>query len=156
MEGSGIRSIIDQYYLMKKYRDVIDWGYVNQLLVKMNYVEFEKMCQGLAEAWFGDGELTEELEGPAEFIINSGVFGTFEQYQKWTYERYKRELGIKSKTGFFFRRMFMERERMEFIYPSLKKHSWLLPFCWVHRLFKSVLFNRDRVKREIDNFRGKK
>jgi hypothetical protein len=105
--------------------------------------------------WFGEGEMTEKLAGPAEYIINSGAFGTFEQYQKWSYERYQREQGIKTKRGFFFRRMFMERERMEFIYPSLKKHGWLLPFCWIHRLFKAVLFNRGRVKMEIDNFKGK-
>lgn len=155
MGGSGIRSIIDQYYLIKYYGDVIDWDYINQILPKMNYVEFEKMCRGLADAWFGDGKMTDELEGPAEFIINSGAFGTFEQYQKWSYERYKREQGIKSKRGFFFRRMFMERERMEFIYPCLKKCPWLLPFCWIHRLFKAVLFNRGRVKMEMDNFREK-
>lgn len=156
MGGSGIRSIIDQYYLMKNLGDMLDWKYINELLPKMDYVEFEKMCRDLAEAWFGEGEMTKELEEPAEFIINSGVFGTFEQYQKWSFERYKKELGIKSKKGFFFRRMFMERERMEFIYPSIKKHGWLLPFCWVHRLFKAVFFNRGRVKMEMDNFRKKK
>ena len=156
MGGSGIRSIIDQYFLMKSYGDKLDWNYINEILTKMNYVEFEKMCKDLAGVWFGDGDMTEELEGPAEFIINSGAFGTFEQYQKWSYERYKREQGIKSKKGFFFRRMFMERERMEFIYPILKKYPLFLPFCWVHRLFKAVLFNRGRVKMEMDNFREKK
>jgi hypothetical protein len=155
MGGSGIKAIVDQYYLMKKYRDTIDWDKINRILPKMNYVEFEQMCQDLAEVWFGEGEMTEKLAGPAEYIINSGAFGTFEQYQKWSYERYQREQGIKTKRGFFFRRMFMERERMEFIYPSLKKHGWLLPFCWIHRLFKAVLFNRGRVKMEIDNFKGK-
>ncbi len=155
MGGSGIRSIIDQYYFMEKYKDCLDWNYINQLLPKMNYVGFENMCRNLAEAWFGNGEMTKDLEGPAEYIINSGAFGTFEQYQKWSFERYKREQGIKTKGGFFFRRMFMERERMEFIYPSLKKHPWLLPFCWFHRLLNAVLFHRGRVKMEMDNFRGK-
>ena len=155
MGGSGIKSIVDQYYLMKNYGDKLDWDYIHKLLSKMNYVAFEKMCRELSEAWFGEGKLTEELKGPAEFIINSGAFGTFEQYQKWSYERYKKEQGIKSKTGFFFRRMFMERERMEFIYPCLKKHGWLLPFCWIHRLLKAVLFHRGRVKMELDNFKEK-
>lgn len=152
MGGSGIRSIIDQYYLMENIFDKLDWNYVNPILEKMNYVEFEKMCRDLAQAWFGEGAMTEELKAPAEYIINSGVFGTFEQYQKWSFEKYKREQGIKSKKGFFFRRMFMERERMEFIYPSLKKHGWLLPFLWIHRLFKSVFFNWKRVKMELNNF----
>lgn len=156
MGGSGIKSIVDQYYLMQNYKDKLDWDYIHDVLPKMNYVAFEKMCQDLAEAWFGDGELTQELEGPSEYIINSGAFGTFEQYQKWSFERYKREQGIKTKKGFFFRRMFMERERMEYIYPSLKKHGWLLPFCWAHRLVHAVLFSRDRVKLEMKNFKENK
>ena len=89
------------------------------------------------------------------YIINSGAFGTFEQYQKWRFEQYRKQ-GIKTKKGLFFRRMFMERERMENIYPSLKKHGWLLPFCWVHRLIKAVLFRRNKIKMEINSLRDKK
>jgi hypothetical protein len=155
MGGSGIRSILDQHYLMKAYREQLDWDSIGEILPKMNYVEFEKMCQGLAECWFGEGEMTEELRGPAEYIINSGVFGNFEQYQQWSFERYKNEQGIKTKKGYFFRRMFMERERMEYIYPSIKKHGWLLPFCWIHRLFKSVFCNWGRVKMELKDFKKK-
>ena len=113
-------SIIDQYYLMKNYGAIMDFDYINKLLVKMNYVEFEAMCKNLAKAWFEDGLLNDELEQSAEYIINSGAFGTFEQYQKWRFEQYRKQ-GIKTKKGLFFRRMFMERERMENIYPSLKK-----------------------------------
>lgn len=153
MDGCGIRSVIDQYYLMKSLGDKLDWDYINQMLPKMNYVAFEAMSKGLAQAWFGDGEMKKEWEGPAEFIINSGAFGTFEQYQKWVMERYKREEGIHTKTGFFFRRMFMERERMEFSYPILKKHRWLLPFLWVHRLFKAVIFRRKRITRELKSLK---
>ncbi|MCR5736239.1 MAG: nucleotidyltransferase family protein [Eubacterium sp.] len=155
MGGSGIRSILDQYYLMKAYQEQLDWNYINEILPKFQYVEFEKMCRDLAECWFGEGTMTEELKGPAEYIINSGVFGNFEQYQKWSFERYQREQGIKTKKGYFFRRMFMERERMEFIYPSIKKHGWLLPFCWIHRLFKSVFCNWGRVKMELKHFQKK-
>ena len=145
-EGSAVEK--SEMLLSEHRMDV----YINDVLT------MKLVCtpKDLAGVWFGDGDMTEELEGPAEFIINSGAFGTFEQYQKWSYERYKREQGIKSKKGFFFRRMFMERERMEFIYPILKKYPLFLPFCWVHRLFKAVLFNRGRVKMEMDNFREKK
>lgn len=153
MGGSGIRSILDHYYLKKNIGDKLDRDYINRNIEKMNYVQFEEMCNGLADAWFGDGKLTKELEEPAEYILNSGAFGTFEQFQKWSFERYKKEQGIKTKKGYFFRRMFMERERMEFIYPSLKKHGWLLPFFWIHRLFKSVFFNWKRVKMELDDFK---
>lgn len=155
MGGSGIRSILDQYFLMKKYSDSMDWDYVNQMLQKMNYVDFEKMCRELAQAWFGNGTMKEGLKEPAEYIINSGAFGTFEQYQKWSFEQYRKQQGIKTKKGLFFRRMFMERDRMENIYPSLKKHGWILPFCWLHRIIKSLLFRRDRVKMELKSFKDK-
>lgn len=153
MDGCGICFIIDEYYLMQCFGDKLDWSYINEILSKMNYVEFEAMSRGLAEAWFGDGEMKEGWKEPAEFIINSGAFGTFEQYQKWAMERYKREEGIHTRIGFFFRRMFMERERMEFSYPILKKHGWLLPFLWIHRLLKAVIFRRGRVKRELKSLK---
>lgn len=155
MGGSGIRSILDQYYLMKQYGNTMDWNYINSLLPKMNYVDFEKMCRELAEGWFGDGEISDELEQSAEYIINSGAFGTFEQYQQWRFEQYRKQ-GIKTKKGLFFRRMFMERERMENIYPSLKKHGWLLPLCWIHRLIKTVLFRRNKIKMELKSLRDNK
>ena len=149
MGGCGIRNIVDQYFAMTALKDKIDWDFVKETLPKMNYVEFEQMVKDLALALFEDGEMTEELHKSLKFMIDSGTYGTFEEYQKFEFENYKRTQGIKSKKGYFFRRMFMERERMEFIYPSLKKHGWLLPFLWIHRLFKAVFSKRGKVKKEM-------
>ena len=149
MGGSGIRGIVDQYYAITALKDKIDWNYVREILPKMNYVEFEKMTTDLALALFGEGEMTEELESSLNFIMDSGTYGTLEEYQKFEFENYKKEYGIKTKKGYFFRRMFMERERMEYIYPNLKKHGWLLPFYWIHRLVKSVFTSRRKIKSEI-------
>lgn len=149
MGGSGIRGIVDQYYALRTLKDKIDWTFVKEILPKMNYVEFEKMATELADALFGEGEMTEELEKSKDFIMNSGTYGTLEEYQRFEFENYKENYGIKTKKGYFFRRMFMERERMEFIYPRLKKHGWLLPFYWIHRLFKSIFTKRNKVKSEI-------
>lgn len=156
LSGSGIRYIVDHYILKTKLKDKIDWDYVNELLPKMNYVEFEKMCGSLADAWFGEGEMTDELREQADFLFDNGAFGTYDTLKATLKERYKQDYNIKTEKGFFLRRMFMERERMEFSYPSLKKHGWLLPFCWIHRLFKAVLFKRGRVKTELDSFKKDK
>ena len=149
MGGSGIRGIVDQYYAITALKDKIDWDYVREILPKMNYVEFEKMTTDLALALFGEGEMTEELESSLNFIMDSGTYGTLEEYQKFEFENYKKTQGIKTKKGYFFRRMFMERERMEYIYPNLKKHGWLLPFYWIHRLVKSVFTSRRKIKSEL-------
>ena len=154
--GSGIRYIVDQYILMNELKDEIDWDYVKDMLPKMNYVEFEQMCRDLANAWFGDGEMTEKLSEQAEFLFDNGAFGTYATLREVFKERYKEDYNIKSEKGFFLRRMFMERERMEYIYPVLKKHGWLIPFCWIHRLFNAVLFNRKQVKKELDYFKKEK
>lgn len=153
MGGSGIRGVVDQYYAMTVLKDKIDWDYVQKILIKMNYVEFEQTISDLALALFEDKEMTEELFESLKFIMSSGAYGTFEEYRKFEFENYKKNLGIKTKKGYFFRRMFMERERMEFIYPSLKKHGWLLPFCWIHRLFKAIFTNRSKVKTELKGFK---
>lgn len=153
MGGSGIRGIVDHYYILKVLKDKIDWGYVKEILPKMNYVEFEKMVTDLAFTLFEDGEMTEELTKSLKFMLDSGTYGTFEEYQRFQYENYKKEYGVKTKKGYFLRRMFMERERMEFIYPSLKKHGWLLPFLWIHRLFKAFFTKRKVVKREMEGMK---
>ncbi len=154
MGGSGIRGVVDQYYARKELGDKIDWDFVEEVLPKMNYVEFEQMVNELADAWFEDGEMTPELKAAQDFMMNSGSYGTLEEYQKFEFENYKKLQGIRTKKGYFFRRMFMERERMENIYPSLKKHGWLLPFFWIHRLFKAVFTNRSKVKQEMKNIKN--
>ena len=156
MGGSGIKGIVDQYYAKTVLKDKIDWDFVEGILPKMNYVEFERMATGLAEFLFEDGEMNDELSKALTFIMGSGSYGTMEEYQKFEFEKYKKEQGIKTKKGYFFRRMFMERERMEYIYPSLKKHGWLLPFLWIHRLFKSVFTNSKKVKSEIKGIKKMK
>ena len=88
-------------------------------------------------------------------MYEHGAFGTSETLRDFYKEKYRKEYNITTEKGFFLRRMFMERERMEFIYPRLKKHGWMLPFCWVHRLFKAVLFKRGRVKSELEGFKKK-
>ena len=156
LSGIGIRAVLDQYYAVTKLKDKIDWDKVNETLPKMNYVEFEKMVTDLALALFGDGEMTDELIETKDFIMKSGSHGTFEEYKKFEFETYQKEQGIKTKKGLFFRRMFMERERMEFIYPRLKKHGWMLPFCWIHRLFKAIFTKGDKVKMEMDQLKNNK
>ncbi len=156
MGGSGIRGIVDQYYAKTALKDKIDWDFVEETLPKMNYVEFEKMVTDLAFALFEDGEMTEDLTKAKDFIMKSGSYGTLEEFQNFEFEKYKKTQGIKTKKGYFFRRMFMERERMEYIYPSLKKHGWLLPFFWIHRLFKAVFTNRTKVKSELRGFKNNK
>ena len=154
MGGAGLRFIVDHYYAKKELNDKVDWELVKEILPKMNYVEFEKMATDLCHALFEDGEMTEELEKTLKFILGSGTYGTLEEYQQWEFEKYKEDQGIKTKKGYFFRRMFMERERMEYIYPNLKKHGWLLPFYWIHRLFKSVFTRRGKVKDELKGFKN--
>ena len=155
LAGAGIRGIVDQYFIKKALQDKIDWDFVKETLPKMNYVAFEKMVSDLASALFEDGEMTEELEKAKNYMIGSGSYGTLDQYQKFEFENYKKVYGIKTKKGYFFRRMFMERERMEFSYPVLKKHGWLLSFLWIHRLFKAVFTKSDKVKAEMEGFKKK-
>ena len=154
MGGAGLRFIVDHYYARKALKDKIDWDLVNEILPKMNYVEFEKMATDLSNFIFEDGEMTEELAKALDFIVGSGTYGTMEEFQQWEFEKYKEEQGIKTKKGYFFRRMFMEKDRMINIYPSLEKHGWLLPFCWIHRLFRTAFKGRDRVKKEIKGFKN--
>ena len=164
MGGSGVRSILDHYYILKHWKDDIDWEYVDSIIEKMNYVYFQSMTNQLAIKWFGGEEFIgdrldenilseDDLFDAGIFILDSGAFGTEENYQKWYFNKLKKENNVKSKKGFIFRRIFMERSRMENIYPVLKKHGWLLPIMWVRRIVYVLLHRRDRIKSEYKSIK---
>lgn len=167
MGGSGIRSILDHYYILKNWVDKLDWNYIDKIIEKMNYVQFQCMSNELAAMWFGetdflkkridmcaefsnDSRLSKEsIQELGDYVLDSGAFGTHDNYQKWYYEKLKRENRIKGKKSFILRRVFMERERMENIYPILKKHGYLLPLMWLHRIFYVLRHRPGKIKEEI-------
>lgn len=142
--GTGIRSVVDHYYLNKKLKPRCDDKLLNAALESTGLAEFSKSMDRLADCWFGDGECDENVKEVEEYIILSGVFGTQTNYYL---------SGIihgdysEKKSSYFLTRLFLPYKLMKKRYPILKKLPFLLPLLWIVRLF-GALKNRDKYKDE--------
>ena len=136
--GSGIRSVMDIYMLNEGLKNRLDKKSVEEKLKKIGLSDFsEKVC-ALAEAWFGESELSEELNELGGYIITSGTYGTTEH-------TVTNQLSKKGKAGYFFYNMFLPYGEMKGGYPILKKLPFLLPFFWAVRLVSSIFGKREKV-----------
>ncbi len=145
--GCGIRPFIDLWLMRKKgfYSD-------NGLIALLNECElkpfYDSVCD-LVDVWFSDKQHNELTKAMSDYVISGGVYGT---------EKNSNTIGVaknkESKTKYLFTLAFLPYESMCVLYPSLRKHKILLPFCYIHRFF-SKLFGKDkkRVKDRVQNIK---
>ena len=144
---TGIKSIVDHYYLNKKLKPLCDADILNEGLEKTGLTGFAKSMDRLSNYWFNDGECDEAIKETAEYIILSGVFGTQTNYYL---------SGIingdytEKKSSYFLTRLFLPYKLMKKRYPILKKIPFLLPLMWVLR-WVSAFKNREKYLDEADN-----
>ena len=147
VSGTGLKNVIDHYYLNKKLLPVCNEAILRENLDKIGLSVFKKRLDSLCDFWFEGAESGEEIEKMAEFIILSGVFGNetnqyFSGVMRGDYSN--------KKSSYFLSRLFPSAEVISPKYPILKKHKYLLPLFWVARLFSSV-FSFGKIKSEAMN-----
>lgn len=138
--GCGIRPFIDLWILEQKLP--IDQGKYRKLIQSAGLEKFEKQAFRLMRYWFDNGEADDLILNMEHFVINGGVYGSKKQ------SLVIRQGQAESKLAYFFNRLIMPYKFMVILYPVLKKHKWLMPFCQVHRWGKAV-GARKRVAGEV-------
>ena len=154
--GTGIRTIIDQYVLLEKKKDVYDWNYIKEELKKLGLSKYEENLTKLCYFWFSkenqeqkykDRKLAKEYElmlNISEFVFSSGAYGTV---QHSTLNNFVGEDELKNLKASKFKNMikllFPSYKFMKERNPILKKLPILLPFFYVSRLFSAFLFRRN-------------
>lgn len=103
---------------------------LQQLLWERGLGTFGAAVFGLLEFWFEAGQRTPLLDAAAEYILPAGVYGSVKNRVAIG------QLKQGGKGRYFVSRLFQSREALEYPYPALKKHPWLLPFCQVHRWYR--------------------
>lgn len=147
--GIGIKSVIDLWVYLKKYPQM-DAEFINSELEKLNLKVFFDNLLKLIKSWFEDEPMDEIISSMTEFILNSNTFGTMKNQisAKSIRENEKIENALKFK---YLRRIFPNFKKMKLIFPILDKIPILLPFFWVYRVVRLVLFRRDRIGKSIHN-----
>ncbi|MDD3173827.1 MAG: nucleotidyltransferase family protein [Herbinix sp.] len=149
--GSGIRSIMDIHIFINNHSKDLDYDYLKTELMKLNLWDFHNNVTALSNVWFAGGKSNDEQDKMAQYIILSGTYGNSSNRIVNEIQRQKEKCGNlkKAKINYFIKRAFLNKTTMLYSYPFLSTFAFMLPFCWVHRLIKAMLFKQSRIKNEI-------
>lgn len=146
--GIGIKMILDVWIYMTKYNDELNWDILKKRLSDCGLDKFEENIRNLVGYWFENKEVNETVIRLGKYIFASGAFGTKEQLDAYFYTldagRSNNNTVIKLK--YYTRFFFQPYKWMCGRYPILRKFPVLLPFCWVHRTLKTILFDREKTR----------
>ncbi len=148
--GTGIRTLIDFWYAKRRLLELLEESQRTHLMEEYGCAVFEREFYHLASVWF-DGEAGDAFFGEPMrrfLVLNSGLYGN----EMNTLYRHAIKSGDlheshANKRGMFLKRIFLPLENMKIKYPVLEKHPYLLVFCWIHRILKTV-FSRGKVREE--------
>lgn len=149
--GIGIRWLMDVYVFLDKYSRELDREYVDRELNKLGALEFEKWCVRISRGLFA--EPVRKISVPDEDMpildafFASGSHGTETQLFQKSFAKFSDVTG-NSRLRYFLSRLFPSARMLGVTYPIVKKHKWMVPFIWIYRLVRSVIFRPGRVFRE--------
>lgn len=139
--GCGMRSVID-LYLLKRYL-TIDETELNSLLAQAGFVTFYDAIVSLGEYWMGNAkEPCQTVKEMEKYILLGGVYGT---------EKQRAQAGQSLKGGkikYVWSRIFLPYSKLSEIYPVIKRHKILTPFCQIARWLRAIFKNK-RASREM-------
>ncbi len=142
--GTGIKSIVDHYYLSEKLKPVCNSKILAQSLETTGLTKFSQCMDNLCEYWFCDGVGDDGVKEVADYIMLSGVFGNQTNY--YLSGVIKGDYSDK-KSSYFLSRLFLPYKLMKKRYPILKKLPFLLPVFWIVRIL-SALKDKDKYAKE--------
>lgn len=147
--GVGIRFVMDVY--VYNHKEHMDWDYIQTELQKLQLWEFYQKISALAELWFGkdtikSNEEHETLEQMASYIISNGTFGTIRNQAALSVAK-------KGRNGFLIQTLFPNLKNMQSMFPWLHKWPILLPYSWILRGVRSLLFRRKNIKKQFYQYK---
>ena len=139
--GVGVRQLTDLYVCYGAWS--LEDSVLEQRLRVLELWEFHKQLKKLWESWFEDAPWDDFTQELGEYILGSGVFGN--ESQRAT----DRILANGQGSEYFLARLFPPRETMVGFFPILRKCPILLPFLWIWRALRALLFRRHKLKDEL-------
>ena len=147
--GCGVRAFCDVFVFLEKFKDTLNYEYIDTVLGKMKLDVFEKHIKNVVYKWFANGEGDECSADIEKYVVRGGTYGMSSDKEKTALARKHTKNGKVNKIAFFWNKIFLPYRFMKNGYPVLKKVPILLPFCWLHRIVNRALFGRDRVKKQL-------
>ena len=147
--GVGIRQVADLFVFAQTSPE-LDYQYIETELRKLRLYDFYKNTMATIAAWFEGGEETAMTDHLTDSIFSSGVFGTDEEHVLSS--GVKDAVHVKPEVVKWRRKMrlvFPSAKNLAKMYPILEKCKLVLPFVWVHRWIRVLLFKRQSIRQNF-------
>jgi hypothetical protein len=150
--GIGIKHITDIYVFLKNYNE-IDMDYIERELDNLKLLTFFNNVKKTVNVWFNGEKSDEVSDFITAKIFESGAYGTQLAYLKAEAVRYAKnqESVGKARKKKRMRMIFPPYRVMKNVFPVLRKVPILLPFLWIWRIIRAVLFRQDNIKAISEN-----
>lgn len=147
--GAGIKMVLDVWVFLRHYADKLDMDILNERLKYCGLDKFDANVRALVDYWFNDKEADKLTKKLADYIVQSGSFGTHKQLVAG--EMAKNAAGTQSRVigtlSYYVQIFFMPYNQMKESYPVLKKMPVLLPFLWVYRACRTIFFKKEKAEK---------
>lgn len=151
--GTGLRSLLDIYIYLDKKEKYLNWNYINNELIYLNLNIFEPKIRLLALKLFSKPnyqlDLTKEEMLMLNYIIDSGAYGSYENFVKYSLINKEGNITSINKKKYLLNRAFPNRSWLLKHHPFIGKSIILIPFYYIYRIIKTLLFRRKNLKREL-------
>lgn len=84
-----------------------------------------------------------------EYFLFSGTYGTVKNVVENRMKKINEDSGSTSKFKYWKSRVFPSMEYYQVYMPFIYRHKWLLPFGWVYRSVRAVIFRRKKIQSEM-------
>lgn len=131
--GCGIRSVLE-LWLMEGRGITCD----DALLTQCGLRAFTHALRRLADFWFAEGPADETVLDMHRLILTGGAYGTDSNQQL-----------LGSATSPKLSRLFLSERELQYTYPVLRRHRWLLPVCQLRRWGRLLMGLRIRRRPKL-------
>ncbi|HBR32069.1 MAG TPA: hypothetical protein DD733_08290 [Clostridiales bacterium] len=142
--GAGIRNVMDVWVYLKKYKDTLDWKYIDLEFRRAGIYNFAENLKDLADIWFGSSKASPLLDEFGDYIIRSGTYGTRANQINNTLCKEGRL--STNKLRVIFRTIFPPYEIIKSKYPNAGKYPFLLPIYWIKNDLNALINRKQDIK----------
>lgn len=154
LSGTGLRSLVDTFVFLRKWNETLNWDYIFTELETLGLSGFEKQNRELAYSLFFGRQLSDSKKDMLMYFMTSGTFGTEERYMDYVISsKLSGDDSSKSKWRYLKSRILISGEDLQKFYPFFAKHTWLIPFLQIHRLFIAIFLKPRTVFREYQRIK---
>lgn len=143
MGGTGIRSFLDLWVFLKRHRYDIDYPRLNRILDEMDFRNEAYSYLNLSMVLFGSKPSNRIYDSMIAYIFRAGAYGSVAM-------KVENDIRRSGRFIYFLRQLFPTVKDMKNTYPVLKKHLYLLPVCYIHRLTVGSIKGWGYTKRKLE------